>query len=67
MNLYSNENFDNRVVRELRRLGHNVLTTFEAGRANQQIGDDEVLSFAIQEKRAVLTFNRRHFADRFRE
>jgi hypothetical protein len=31
--LYSNENFPRRVVEELRRLGHDVLISFEAGRA----------------------------------
>ncbi len=60
-NLYSNENFDNRAVRELRRLGHDVLTSLESGRANQRITDEDVLNFAMQESRAVLTCNRRHF------
>lgn len=31
--IYSNENFPKRVVEELRRLGHDVLTSYEAGRA----------------------------------
>ena len=31
---YSNENFPKRVVEELRRLGHDVLTSYEAGRAS---------------------------------
>jgi len=30
--LYSNENLPNQVVRELRRLGHDVLTSADAGR-----------------------------------
>ena len=34
--LYSNENFPKRVVDELRRLGHDVLTSYEAGRAKTQ-------------------------------
>ena len=34
---YSNENFPKRVVEELRRLGHDVLTSYEAGRANQRM------------------------------
>ncbi|MCI0534505.1 MAG: DUF5615 family PIN-like protein [Verrucomicrobiales bacterium] len=59
--LYSNENFDKRIVLELRRLGHDVLTSFEAGRANQRIDDADVLQFATQENRAVLTYNRRDF------
>ena len=59
--LYSNENFPLPVVEALRRLGHNVLTVQEAGKANQEIPDDEVLSFATAERRAVLTINRRDF------
>ncbi|MFN0078687.1 MAG: DUF5615 family PIN-like protein [Prosthecobacter sp.] len=59
--LYSNENFDRRVVVALRELGHDVLTSAEAGRANQRIPDEEVLEFAKNDGRAVLTFNRLHF------
>jgi hypothetical protein len=59
--LYANENFPLSVVEELRRLGHDVLTTLDAGKANQRILDEEVLAFAIQLRRAVLTLNRRHF------
>jgi hypothetical protein len=35
MILYADENFPLRVVEELRRLGHDVLTASEDGRANQ--------------------------------
>ncbi len=59
--LYADENFAFPVVLELRRLGHNVLTTQEAGKSEQAIPDDEVLRFACDENRAVLTFNRKHF------
>lgn len=59
--LYSNENFHRRVVEALRELGHDVLTSLEAGRSNQRIPDEEVLHFATSERRAVLTFNRLHF------
>ncbi len=45
--LYSNENFPLPVVVELRRLGHDVLTVQEAGKANQEIPDDEVLAFQL--------------------
>ena len=58
---YANENFPFQVVRELRTLGHDVLTSLEAGRANQRIADDEVLGFAASQKRALLTQNRRDF------
>ena len=48
-------------MEELRRLGHDVLTIQETGKGGQGLADDEVLSFAASEGRAVLTFNRRHF------
>ena len=59
--LYSNENFHRLEVEALRELGHDVLTSLEAGRSNRRIPDDEVLQFATSEGRAVLTFNRLHF------
>jgi predicted nuclease of predicted toxin-antitoxin system len=59
--LYSNENFPRRVVEALRKFGHDVLTSFDAGRANQRVPDHEVLDFATSEYRAVLTLNRRDF------
>ncbi len=59
--LYSNENFPLPVVETLREMGHDVLTSRDAGRANEGIPDEEVLAFAIAEKRAVLTHNRQDF------
>ncbi len=59
--LYSNENFPQLAVEEMHRLGHNVLTALESGRANQAIPDEGVLAFALAENRAVLTLNRKHF------
>lgn len=59
--LYANENFPLPVVEELRRLGHDGLTSHESGRAGQAIGDEEVLAFAIAEERILLTMNRLHF------
>ena len=35
--LYSNENFPLPVVEELRRLGHDVLTTHEAGESGKSV------------------------------
>jgi len=58
---YSNENFPRRAVEALRRLGYDVLTSFEAGRANKQIDDSEVLEFATQQQRILLTVNRKDF------
>ena len=65
--LYSNENFPRPVVEELRRLGHDVLTVLEAGKAEQSIGDAEVLAFAKSLGRVVLTLNRKHFIRLHRE
>lgn len=59
--LYANENFPLDVVRHLRELGHDVLTTHEAGKSNQGIEDDAVLRFASGEQRCVITINRRDF------
>jgi predicted nuclease of predicted toxin-antitoxin system len=59
--LYGNENFRRRIVETLRELGHDVLTSFEAGNANLGIPDDEVLDFARSDNRIVLTFNRKDF------
>ena len=59
--IYANENYPSAVVDYLRILGHDVLTTNEADKSNQRIPDEDVLSFAVAEKRAVLTFNRKDF------
>lgn len=59
--LYADEDFHFRVVELLRHIGHDVLTVQEAGQGGQGINDEEVLAFAIQHGRAVLTFNRGHF------
>ena len=47
--------------RRLRELGHDILTTSEAGNAERQVPDQEVLRFAHSQGRAVLTLNRRDF------
>lgn len=59
--LYADEQFPLRVVELLRSFGHDVLTVQEAGNANQKIPDDQVLAFAVNDERAVLTTNRRDF------
>lgn len=58
---WRDENFSQRVVELLRSFGHDVLTARTAGNAGFGIPDEEVLSFAVNSNRAVLTFNRRHF------
>ena len=59
--LYSNENVPIPAVEELRRLGHDVLTIQESGKAGQALSDEAVLAFACGEGRILLTFNRKHF------
>jgi len=56
-----NENFPLPVVEELRRLGHEVLTTHEAGEAGKSVPDEQVPASAIAESRALVTLNRKHF------
>ena len=58
---YANENFPVPVVVALRQLGHDVLTTHETGRSGQAVSDPDVLQFAVETERAVLTQNRRDF------
>jgi hypothetical protein len=59
--LYADEDFSAPVVAELRHLGHDVLTTQEAGLGQQGTPDDAILTSATAEGRAVISFNRRHF------
>ena len=65
--IYSNENFPLPCVEALRHLGHDVLTTTDAGQDNQSIPDDEVLEFATQDDRILVTLNRKHFIKLHRE
>ncbi|HRQ90100.1 MAG TPA: DUF5615 family PIN-like protein [Bacteroidia bacterium] len=65
--LYSNENFPLPAVEALRRAGHDVLTSLEAGNAHQAIPDKAVLEFATAQGRAVITHNRRDFIRLHRE
>jgi hypothetical protein len=58
---YANENFPLPAVQVLRSMGHDVLTSTEAGQANLSLTDNDVLLFARQQKRILLTFNRKHF------
>jgi Domain of unknown function (DUF5615) len=59
--LYADEGFPKIVTELLRQLDHDVLTTQEAGKANQQVPDEQVLAFATSQSRAVLTVNRDDF------
>ncbi len=61
MRLYADENFPRAAIEELRRLGHDVLTAHEDGRANQRFTDENVLERTSELGRALLTINRADF------
>ena len=58
--VYANENFPFSVVEELRRLGHDVVTSLESGNAGRAVPDPEVLAFAVSRQRVLVTLNCRH-------
>ena len=60
---YSNENFASDMVKMLSKLGHTVITSYDAGQANKRIPDDKVLDYATQSNFAVITFNRDDFIE----
>lgn len=57
--LYADEQFPRPVVALLRGFGYDILTVQESGNAG--FSDPQVLEFAIANKRAVITQNRRDF------
>ncbi len=59
--LYADEQFPRIISELLRTMGHDVLTVQEAGNANLCISDEDVLAFAIDDNRAVITLNRQDF------
>lgn len=63
LQFYSNENFPLVMVNLLRAEGHDVLTSYEAGQANQGIPDDQVLQYAKATNRILITENRQDFID----
>ena len=60
---YSDENFTLDMVKMLRVLGHTVITSYDAGEANQSIPDDEVLNYATKNKLILITLNRDDFIE----
>ena len=57
--LYADEQFPKVVVSKLRDLKHDVLTVQEAGKRGDS--DRQVLEFATEQERAVITINRKDF------
>jgi hypothetical protein len=58
---YADEDVDHEVVLALRGLGHDVLTSQEAGQANRRIPDNAVLADAAAMARVLITRNRDDF------
>lgn len=58
---YSDEDLAFALVKALREFNHDVLTSLEAGNANQGIPDEEVLAYATANNRIVITNNRDDF------
>lgn len=58
---FADEDFPEPVVVHLRILGHDVLTTRQAGLANIGTIDAAIVARATSDGRAVLTMNRRDF------
>lgn len=58
---YANENFPLDMVIELRQFGYDVLTSHEARQSNQAISDENVLKFAKEIGKVVITLNREDF------
>ncbi|HZO27771.1 MAG TPA: DUF5615 family PIN-like protein [Chloroflexota bacterium] len=59
--MFADENCSLRVVRELRKLGHDVLTSRDAGLANRGTGDPDIFLAAVAAGRAILTNDRRDY------
>lgn len=59
--LLADENFPRPVTEQLRALGHDVVTLEELEKSDQRLADEAVLDLAVEQRRAVLTLNRRHF------
>jgi len=51
----------------LKRLGHDVLTIQDTGKAERAVPDTEILAEAGKDRRALLTLNRKHFVRLHRE
>ncbi|MEM9246924.1 MAG: DUF5615 family PIN-like protein [Cyanobacteria bacterium P01_F01_bin.153] len=49
------------MVKQLRQQGYDVQTSYEAGNANQNIPDPDVLAYATAQDRCVVTYNRQDF------
>jgi len=60
---YSNENFPRRAVEAVRELGHDVLTSHEAGRANKKSAIPRCWNLQRRSRGFCLRLNRKDFFD----
>jgi predicted nuclease of predicted toxin-antitoxin system len=67
LRLYSNENFPFAMVKALRHYKYDILTSYDAGQANQGIPDEDVLAYATAEERVIITLNRDDFISLHRQ
>ena len=58
---YADENLPRAIIEELRRLDYDVLTSYEAQQANKSISDENVLKFAQERNKIIITLNREDF------
>jgi uncharacterized protein with PIN domain len=58
---YADENLPRAIIEELRRLDYDVLTSYEAQQANKSISDENVLKFAQERNKIIITLNRDDF------
>ena len=58
---YADENLPRAIIEELRQLNYDVLTSYEAQQANKSISDENVLKFAHEKNKIVITLNRDDF------
>jgi hypothetical protein len=65
--LYSDEDVDPALALGLRQDGYDALSSHEAGRTNQKISDEDQLIYAVQQGRAILSFNTADFIKLDRE
>ena len=65
--LLADEDFDLRVVHEIRRLEHDVITVQEIGLGNCGLRDFDVPLKARRSYRIHITFNRRDFIDHHKQ
>jgi len=59
--LYADEDFNYLAVKILRKMGYDIKTTQEVGKAGKGIDDKTQLVYATSEGRAILTHNHKDF------